>query len=617
MTSHSATLGATYLGAGRTRFCVWAHRAREVAVHLVGPKDRLQPLQARPRGYFEAILDDVEPGSTYLYRLDTDKERPDPASRSQPQGVHGPSQVVDPAFAWTDQHWFGIPLRDYVLYELHVGTFSAEGTFEGVIPYLDELKELGVTAIELMPLAQFPGERNWGYDGVFLFAPQNSYGGAQGLKRLVNASHARGLAVVLDVVYNHLGPEGNYLSDFGYYFTDRYHTPWGAALNFDDTHCDEVRLFFIENALYWQAEFHVDALRLDAVHAIRDFSATPFLAELVHATNAQSDRLNRRFYCIAESNLNDSRVIAPPELGGWGLHAQWLDDFHHSVHTLLTGETSGYYEDFAGGLTHLARCFREGFVYAGQYSPFRRRRHGNSSRNVPAHQFIVSVQNHDQIGNRMLGERLSALVSFNGLKLTAATQILSPFLPMLFMGEEYGESAPFLYFTSHSDPALVEGVRKGRSEEFAAFQWKGEVPDPQAEGTFLRCKLKHEAKKTEPHHTLWEFHRELFRLRRTVPALANLDKEQQRVFIREAEQTLCVERCTERDSVFVVLHFGEVEHSLTVPMPAGHWECVLDSAAERWRGPGSKVPARIESSGSVVLSIAARTAVLFRRCIPG
>lgn len=608
----TSSLGAVYAGDGRTHFRVWAPRAKEVAVCIVGPQECVLPLQPRPHGYFEAIVESAKPQTLYTYLLDRKKKLPDPASRSQPEGVHGPSQVTDPSFAWSDLPWFGIPLRDYVLYELHVGTFSAQGTFDGVIPHLDGLKELGITAIELMPVAQFPGARNWGYDGVFLFAPQHSYGGAPGLKRLVNACHARGLAVVLDVVYNHLGPEGNYLGEFGYYFTDRYHTPWGPALNFDDSHCDEVRHFFIENALYWQTEFHVDALRLDAVHAIRDFSASPFLAELVQATSERAEQLNRRFYCIAESNLNDARMVAAPEIGGLGLHAQWLDDFHHSLHTLLTGESSGYYEDFAG-LTHLARCFEDGFDYSGQYSPFRRRRHGNSARHIPAQRFVVSAQNHDQIGNRMLGERLSQLVSFDALKLAAAATILNPFLPMLFMGEEYGEKAPFLYFTSHSDPALIEGVRKGRREEFAAFEWQGEVPDPQAESTYERCKLRHEARMQEPQQTLWQWHRELLCMRRSVPALSLLNKEQQRVVSLETEQTLCVERWAGADSALLVLHFGRAKRSVTIPMPAGQWRCVLDSAEEKWRGPGSKAPSQIQSTGTVELPMSAQSALLFRR----
>ena len=444
----------------------------------------------RRRGYHEVLVDGVEPGTLYRYRLDGTLERPDPASRCQPEDVHGPSQVVDSHFDWDDSAWCGIPLREYILYELHVGTFTPEGTFEAIIPYLPELKALGITAIELMPIAQFPGQRNWGYDGVYPFAVQHSYGGPDGLKRLVQACHRHGLAVVLDVVYNHLGPDGNYLGDYGPYFTERYKTPWGGALNFDGPYSDEVRRFFIDNALFWVTEFRIDALRLDAVHAILDHSAQPFLQELGLALQARAEHMNRRIYAIAESALNDTRIIRSRELGGYGLDAQWNDDFHHALRVLLTDDRGGYYQDF-GELGHLAKAFREGFVYAGDYSAYRRRRHGHSSRHMPAQQFVVFAQNHDQVGNRMFGERLSQLVSLEALKLAASAVLLSPFIPLLFMGEEYGEVAPFQYFISHLDPQLVDAVRRGRREEFAAFAWQGEPPDPQDIATFQRAKLDH------------------------------------------------------------------------------------------------------------------------------
>jgi maltooligosyltrehalose trehalohydrolase len=385
-------------------------------VRIVAPPERIVPLEKEDRGYHQGIIEDVEPGSLYVYRLDEGKQCPDPASRSQPQGVHGPSQVVDPHFPWEDRHWFGLPLEDYIIYELHVGSFTPEGTFEAIMSHLEELKDLGVTAVELMPVAQFPGSRNWGYDGVFPFAVQHSYGGPEGLRRLVDACHQHGLAVVLDVVYNHLGPEGNYLANFGPYFTQRYRTPWGAAINFDGPHSDEVKWFFIENALYWITEFHIDALRLDALHAILDLSAQPFLEELATAVHDEAERRGRRVYLIAESDLNDTKLIRSRELGGYGLDGQWNDDFHHALHTLLTGESSGYYQDF-GKVGDLAKAFTEGYVYSGQYSAYRRRQHGNSSKLLPAPKFVVCAQNHDQVGNRMFGERLTQMVSFDALKL--------------------------------------------------------------------------------------------------------------------------------------------------------------------------------------------------------
>ena len=390
-----------------------------------------------------------------------------------------------------------------------------------------------------MPVAQFPGGRNWGYDGVFPFAVQNSYGGPEGLKRLIKACHQRGLAVVLDVVYNHLGPEGNYLAAYGPYFTQRYRTPWGPALNFDGPDSDEVRRFFIDNALYWASEYHIDALRLDALHAIVDLSPQPFVAELAETVHRARERWNRKFYLMAESDLNDVRLVRSPDLGGYGLDAHWNDDFHHALHTVLTGEQTGYYSDF-GRLEQLAKAWREGFIYSGEYSPYRRRRHGSSSRDVAAERLVVFAQNHDQVGNRLGGERLSQLVSFEALKLAAGAVLLSPFLPLLFMGEEYGEVAPFGYFVSHSDPALIEAVRQGRQEEFAAFGWPGEPPDPLDEATFLRAKLDHRLRREGKNKVLLEFYRELLGLRRELSVLTDLGRRDRDVQGYEREKVLWV-----------------------------------------------------------------------------
>ncbi|MBI1995456.1 MAG: malto-oligosyltrehalose trehalohydrolase, partial [Deltaproteobacteria bacterium] len=435
-------IGARLLDNNRCLFRVWAPAASSVDVIVVAPTQRSVLLAHSADGYFSAEVENIPNGSLYHYRLNDEKDRPDPASRFQPQGVHGPSQVVDPAFPWEDAHWLGLPLQSYILYELHVGTLTSEGTFDAIVPHLPELKDLGITAIELMPVAQFPGSRNWGYDGVQPFAVQNSYGGPQGLKRLVNACHKVGLSVVLDVVYNHLGPEGNYLADFGPYFTDRYKTPWGPALNFDGPESDHVRRYFIDNALYWINEFHFDALRLDAVHAILDHSPYTFLEQLADEVHSQAKTLNRQVFLFPESAANDSRLVRARELGGYGLDAQWNDDFHHALRGVLTGERSGYYVDY-GEFRQLVKAYREGFVYSGEYSKHRRRRHGTSTQDIPAERFVVFSQNHDQVGNRMLGERLSQLVSFEALKLAASTVILSPFIPLLFMGEEYSEVAPF------------------------------------------------------------------------------------------------------------------------------------------------------------------------------
>jgi len=605
-------LGATYLGNSRCQFLVWAPFIQKVDVHIVSPKERIVPLEKHAQGYHQAIVDGVEPGSLYFYLLNGQKEHPDPASRYQPKGVHGPSQVVDLCFLWEDDHWSGLPLQEFIIYELHVGAFTQEGTFDAIIPYLDELKDLGITAMELMPVAQFPGKRNWGYDGVYPFAVQNSYGGPEALKHLVNACHQKGLAVVLDVVYNHLGPEGNYVADFGPYFTDRYKTLWGAALNLDGPYSDEVRRFFIENAIYWLTEFHIDALRLDALHAILDISSYPFLEELATSFHEQVGQLERKAYLIGESAANDARLIKPPDLGGYGLDAQWNDDFHHALHVLLTGEQTGYYRDF-GQLQHLVKAFQEGFVYSGQYSHYRQRRHGVSSKDIPSHRLVVFAQNHDQVGNRMNGERLNQQIPFEALKLAAGVVLLSPSLPLLFMGEEYGETAPFPYFVSHSEPQLVEAVRKGRQEEFATFQWQGELPDPQDEAIFLSAKLNHNLRVEEQHRVLLEFYKELIQLRRKILALAHLSKDNLEVKGFEDNKFLFIRRWSEHDEVIMVFNFNQDQISLKMPVPAGRWHKRLDSAEERWQGKGSTVPQQPDSRGEVALTLSPWAFVLFTK----
>ena len=605
-------VGALYLGHGRTQFRVWAPKATKVEVRLLGAPERYIALDSAEDGYFGAIVSDAGPGTSYLMRVNNQAERPDPASRYQPFGVHKPSQVVDPrSFSWHHANWSGLDLAQYVLYELHVGTYTKEGTFDAIVPRLDELKSLGITALELMPVAQFPGNRNWGYDGVYPFAVQASYGGPDGLLRLVDACHQCEMAVVLDVVYNHLGPEGNYLSDFGSYFTDLYRTPWGQAVNFDGEQSDEVVSFFIQNALYWLREFHIDALRLDAIHGIVDRNARPFLQLLAAEVDSLARRTGRKLFLIAESDLNDSRFLLPRAQNGYGLHAQWNDDFHHAVHVLMTGEQNGYYQDF-GTVAQLAKAFTEGYIYTGEYSEFRKRRHGNSSSEVQAEQFVVFTQNHDQVGNRMLGERLSRLISFEAQKLCAGLLVLSPFLPLIFMGEEYGETNPFLYFTSHSDPDLIDAVRRGRKEEFAAFAWQGEPPDPQAESTFLNSKLNSERAQEDPHRTLRALYKELLRLRSCLPALSHLNKEANRVHAFEEQKALLVLRGSHESPALIAFNLGDHETSLTCQIPAGSWARLVDSAEQRWRGPGSATPETF-SEGQVELTLRPKSFALFTR----
>jgi maltooligosyltrehalose trehalohydrolase len=469
-----------------------------------------------------------------------------------------------------------------------------------------------VTAIELMPVAQFPGERNWGYDGTYLYAPQNSYGGPWGLKTLIQACHQKGLAVILDVVYNHLGPEGNYLANYGPYFTDRYKTPWGSAINFDGPESDEVRNFIMDNALHWVTEYHIDGLRIDAIHGIFDFSARHILCDIREAVHRQAKKLGRPVRVIAESDLNDVRVVDSPRRGGYGLDAQWNDDFHHCLHTLLTGEREGYYGDF-GEINHLVKALREGFVYSGQYSPYRKRRHGSSSKHLPPSTFVVFSQNHDQVGNRAKGDRLSTLVPFEALKLTAAIVLLSPNLPLLFMGEEYGEEAPFQYFVHHSDQELIEAVRRGRKEEFSAFQREGTLPDPQDEMTFLRSKIDLDLRHREKHRSLLEFYRTLIQLRKEIPSLSSLDRRGIKIEAFERDKAILMKRQCGEDRVIEVFNFSHQPIRIETTMDKGSWQRLIGSACEEWGGIGALAPESIVSTGSeMILVLDAYAFALYR-----
>jgi maltooligosyltrehalose trehalohydrolase len=543
-------VGARPSGDSSTSFVVWAPEHERVEVHLLEPEGELA-LERGPDGYHCAVAG-CGPGRLYRYRLPDGRELADPASRSQPEGVHGPSQVVDlAAHSWGDAGYRARPLWDQVLYELHVGTFTSEGTFDAAVLELDDLVRLGVSAIEIMPVAQFPGRRNWGYDGVFPFAVQDSYGGYGGLQRLVGACHERGLAVVLDVVYNHLGPEGNVLGTFAPYFTDRYATPWGKAVNFDGPGSDEVRSYFTQNAEQWFSDFHVDALRLDAVHEIIDRNATTFLAELARHTSELSDRLGSRFSLIAESADNDPRLVSPPAAGGFGLDAQWNDDFHHALHAVVTGERFGYYADF-GTPEALARAMDNGFVYQGEYSRFRRRRHGAPSAALDPEHFVIFSQNHDHIGNRPRGDRLVTTISPAQASLVAAIVMLAPGIPLLFMGEEYGETAPFPYFIDHGDPSLVEAVRRGRAAEFASIAEKGQLFDPAAESTFAAARIDRSLGENGEHRALIELYRDLIALRRTNPALRRSPRGSARA--KQEAGVVSLERTHPEDTVVALFN---------------------------------------------------------------
>ncbi len=577
---------------------------------ILSPQQRVIPMERTGQGYWRAFADNCYPGTQYLFSLDKKIERPDPASHFQTEGVHGPSQVIDhQQFVWEDGGWQGIPLQDLIIYELHIGTFTPQGTFDSAVARLEELQDLGINALNVMPVAQFPGDRNWGYDGAYPFAVQNSYGGPEGLKRLVNACHKRGMSVILDVVYNHLGPEGNYLSDYGPYFTEEYKTPWGKGFNFDHPYSDEVRNFFIQNALFWFGHYHLDALRLDAVHAIFDMSAKPFLQELAEEMEAFSKEHRRKLFLTAESDLNDVKLLKGREQGGYGLDAQWNDDFHHALHSLLTRENSGYYSDF-GGVGDLVKAIKQGYVLDWRYSLYRKRHHGSSSREVPSHRFVVFAQNHDQVGNRLRGERLSRLVPFEALKLAAGVVLLAPSVPLLFMGEEYGEESPFLFFVSYGDPNLIAAVREGRKREFETFRWQQSPPDPQDPATFRQSGLKWEKRTLVKHKTLLEFYKSLIALRKTIPALSRLNKENLRA-VEMPERILALERWWEGSRVLSIMNFDQEPADIVFNEFQGRWRKRLDSADRKWQGPGAFLPDRIK--GETALKIMPYSLSLFER----
>jgi maltooligosyltrehalose trehalohydrolase len=500
-------------------FQVWSPKAKQVRV---ATDDGQFPMQPRPNGWWRAAVPSAGPGTRYAFRIDDGPERPDPRSAYQPEGPHARSCVVDHAsFRWSDAGFQARPLSSAVIYELHLGTFTETGTFVSAIERLDHLVDLGVTHVELLPVAEFDGDRGWGYDGVDLFAPNHEYGEPDDLKRLVNACHERGLAVLLDVVYNHLGPSGNYLREFGPYFSDRHHTPWGEAINFDGPYSDEVRRFFCDNALMWMRDYHFDGLRLDAVHAIVDTSAIPFLEQLALEVEQLEAHLGRHLVLIAESDLNDPRLVRSRESGGMELDAQWSDDFHHALHAVLSGETSGYYADF-GAVSDLAKAFQQPFLYAGDASQFRRRAHGRPPTDLPAHRFLGYMHNHDQIGNRAEGDRLASGIDPELAMVGAALMLLSPYVPMLFQGEEWRASSPFQYFVNFGDEELNQAVREGRRKEFMAFGWpKEQIADPTDEATFQRSKLRWSELAEDNHAKVFAWYKRLIQLRREVPALTD------------------------------------------------------------------------------------------------
>jgi maltooligosyltrehalose trehalohydrolase len=552
-------------------FSVWAPNANAIDVVYDLPRSHRAPLERSDRGWWSASLADCGPGTRYAYSVDGGPPRPDPRSMSQPDGVDGPSEIVDhTTFEWTDDAWRGVSLRGALLYELHVGTFTADATFDAIIERLPHLAELGVDAVELLPVAEFSGHHGWGYDGVDLYAPHHAYGGPDGLKRVIDACHSAGIGVVIDVVYNHLGPAGNYLAEFGPYFSERDHTNWGSAVNFDGPGSDEVRRFVIDNALMWLRDYHADGLRLDAVHALIDDSAQHILEQLSVEVDVLATHVGKPLFLIAESDLNDPRFVRSRDAGGFGLDAAWADEWHHALHAALTAERAGYYEDF-GSLHLLAKALRQAWVYDGVWSPHRARHHGRSPAGLAGHQFVVCTQNHDQVGNRALGERSSALLGDGRLRVAAALLLTSPFTPMLFQGEEWGATAPFQYFTDHRDPDLGRAVSEGRRREFASFGWPPEdVPDPQDEATFIRSKLCWD-ELTSPHHAdLLRWHRDLIALRRRHSMLSDPRLTMVDAAVDEPD-TLVVRR----GDIVLFVNLGRGPHVFSVGDP--HFELLLAS----------------------------------------
>ena len=564
-------LGASRLVDGDWAFSVWAPDAGEVAVRITDPvRDELR-LEPAGSGYHCGRVSGLEREPTYRFVLPDGREYADPASRRQPEGVHGPSRGFDPReHIWHDQGFLAPPASDQVIYELHVGTFSDEGTFDAAIKHLDELSELGINAVEPMPIAAFPGHRNWGYDGVFPFAVHEGYGGPAGFQRFVDACHQNGLAVILDVVYNHLGPEGAVHQHFAPYVTDTYATPWGAAMNFSEAGSDEVRRYFIDNALMWLRDFHVDGLRFDAIHGIVDPTASPFLRELTAAIEQLAATSGRRLLAIAESADNNPLVVTAPEAGGLGFHAQWNDDFHHALHAGLTGERESYYQDF-GAIEQLATAYTHGFVFRGEHSKFRGRRHGTLAPHTPAHRLVAFSQNHDQVGNRAGAERLTSLVGNRKARLATAATLLSPNIPMLFMGEEYGETAPFPYFVDHGDHALLDAVRRGRAAEFGRDADQFDPADP---ATFERARLDRRHRDNVEGSAMLALVRQLLAVRRGHPLLHDPGADESVAYI-DGQIAVVYRRLGTVESA-VALNFSDTSNE-TVFAGRTTWRRLLDS----------------------------------------
>jgi maltooligosyltrehalose trehalohydrolase len=579
-------IGANYLKGG-CEFTVWAPYCSNVSLMLTEENQKLT-MEKTKEGYWKLYVKSLKPGTKYMYQLNKEKIQPDPASHYQPQGVFAPSAVVNhKKYKWTDEKWQGINQENLVMYELHVGTFTSKGTFNAIIDKINELAELGITAVELMPITQFSGSRNWGYDAVFPYAVQNTYGGPEGLKELVNYCHMQGVAVFLDVIYNHLGPEGNCLHDYGPYFIEERRTPWGLGINFDGSDSLQVRKYFFENALHWFRNYHIDGLRLDAVHAIIDSSPKHFLKELSEVVNHYSKKKGKKYFLIAESNQNEPVLVRSRKQEGYGLDAMWLDDFHHALHAILTKEQISYYIDF-GSLNDLAKALREGFIYSEQHSKFWRSPRGKTSKTIHPNKFVAFSQNHDQIGNRLQGERLISLAGCEAAKLAAGLVILSPFIPLLFMGEEYGEQAPFLYFTDFSDQILGKKVREGRKKEALPSSPTNEAPDPQDVETFNKSKPTWQQRNHGNGAALLNFYKELLRIRKSI--LSTNGGKRLRIKQSKKDKILFLHTPKTQPAYGIIVNLDPEQKKYSFPFGESQYLKILDSADANWGGPKSTLP---------------------------
>jgi maltooligosyltrehalose trehalohydrolase len=578
------TIGLNFRDQQEADFRVWAPFAEKVEIRTDG---FTEPLDRKSMGFWEHKFLKIAPGTLYDILID-DRPFADPASLYQGDGINGRSMAFNLlAYKWNDKNWKGLQPEELIIYELHTGTFTEEGTFDGVAEKLKYLRDLGINAIEIMPVAQFSGERNWGYDGVFPFAVQNSYGGPERLQHLTDVCHQNGIAVILDVVMNHLGPEGNILPAFGPFFTDKYKTPWGSAVNFDDAWCDGVRMFYIQNVLMWLRDFHIDGIRLDAVHAIKDFSPKNILQEIREHVAELNQTSDCNHFIISECDLNDVRYITPVKNGGYGLDATWCDEFHHALHVLVTGENKGYYADFTG-TRDLIKAFNEAFVFNGNWSEHRKKNFGTSTAGFAGHNFVVFSQNHDQTGNRMNGDRLSTLIDFEKLKLVAGAVLFSPCIPLLFMGEEYAERQPFQYFISPQGRELIRAVRKGRKSEFDSFISGGKPPDPQSEKTFRQSKLKWTGH-SKAQRYIFEFYRELIRLRQTLPIWKNTDRKNFSAKNINNRHVVQLTRENRNEILLALLNFEDYPVPVITCETYISWQLILNSCDSKWGGSGGEI----------------------------